>query len=674
MDEFSRAPNMVADEARLAKLRSLNLLDTEDEPAFDRLTRLASDILDVPVSLVSLVDVNRQFFKSQIGLQEPWSIKRETPLSHSFCQHVVNSGKDLIVDDARQNSLLADNLAINDLGVIAYAGIPLMTSDGYILGSFCAIDGQEKHWTERDIRILRDLAASVMTEIELRAELVERQKVEQDLRNTETKFRNVMETATDAIIILNEESRIEYCNPATTTIFGYSIQELLGESLDLLTPASEQQEFQIVLSQHIFHRRNEWQAIRLEGRHKDGYKIAIEAAFGTFLQDGDTFLSLIIRDISMRVEMEIALRESEERYLQILDSIPDIIFVKDRQSNLIWANKALLDYYDTSLIDLQGSHDTVYTDEDLSEQYAEGDMQVFNTGEAVFIREEPIVKHDGTVNIFSTAKTPIFDHRGEVVMVVGIARDISQRKQMEEDLKQALIQERELAKLKSGFVSTVSHEFRTPLAVIMSSTSMLTDYFDKISPERRATKLKTIKAQVMRLTRLMDDILLFSRADEVGLRFHPKLHDVNALMATIIEDVQVSYKDNIQIQFDTCEVGSQYIDEDLIRHIFQNLLTNAIKYSHPDSIVKARLDCQPDALIITVQDHGIGIPLENQKNLFKSFHRADNVGTIQGTGLGLSIVKHAVEAHGGTIDFTSIEGEGTTFVVKLPTSPPIQED
>ena len=157
----------IEDPDRLAALRRTLLLDSPQEPSFDRLTELASLILDAPVALVSLVDADRQFFKSCIGLPEPWAVERETPLSHSFCKHVVATGDPLIVNDAREHPLVRHNPAIDDLSVIAYAGIPLIL-DGQPLGSFCVIDGEPREWTEREVRILEGLAESAMTEIELR--------------------------------------------------------------------------------------------------------------------------------------------------------------------------------------------------------------------------------------------------------------------------------------------------------------------------------------------------------------------------------------------------------------------------------------------------------------------------------------------------------------------------
>jgi hypothetical protein len=157
--------------ARLAALRETALLDSPTEAAFDRLARLAARLLAAPVALVTLVDEDRQFFKSCIGLPEPWASRRETPLSHSFCQHAVALGEPLVIEDARTHPLVGDNLAIRDLGVIAYLGMPLITGDGLALGSFCVIDGVPRRWSAEDVATLADLAGSVMTEIELRAAL-----------------------------------------------------------------------------------------------------------------------------------------------------------------------------------------------------------------------------------------------------------------------------------------------------------------------------------------------------------------------------------------------------------------------------------------------------------------------------------------------------------------------
>lgn len=155
------------DPERVSALEATGLLDSDSDPVFDRHARLAAQVLNAPVALVSLVDADRQFFKSCLGLPEPWASQRVSPLSHSFCQHAVASRVPLIVDDAREHGLLRDNPAIRDMGVVAYAGIPLIDGDGNALGTLCVIDSQPRHWTSHQVQLLADLAASVVTEITL---------------------------------------------------------------------------------------------------------------------------------------------------------------------------------------------------------------------------------------------------------------------------------------------------------------------------------------------------------------------------------------------------------------------------------------------------------------------------------------------------------------------------
>ena len=150
--------SVIGDVDRLTKLIATNLLDVPPKQQFDMITALVMGILVVPVALVSLVDEDRQFFLSQQGLAEPWASSRETPLSHSFCQWVVSSEEPLIVEDAREDAVLLHNLAIRDLGVVAYAGQPIKAAGGKLIGSLCAIDGHPRSWTFEELATLKDLA------------------------------------------------------------------------------------------------------------------------------------------------------------------------------------------------------------------------------------------------------------------------------------------------------------------------------------------------------------------------------------------------------------------------------------------------------------------------------------------------------------------------------------
>jgi transcriptional regulator with GAF, ATPase, and Fis domain len=168
---FDEVAKALAEPGRLAALHDAALLDSAPEEPFDRLARLAARVVNAPVALVSALDRDRQFFKSCLGLPEPWATRRETPLSHSFCQHVVAAREPMMVSDARRDERVLDNLAIRDLGVIAYLGVPLITREGHALGTLCVIDRQPRIWTDDEINLVKDVAAAAVTEITLRGDL-----------------------------------------------------------------------------------------------------------------------------------------------------------------------------------------------------------------------------------------------------------------------------------------------------------------------------------------------------------------------------------------------------------------------------------------------------------------------------------------------------------------------
>jgi GGDEF domain-containing protein len=154
----------LGDPRRLAALAASGLVDSPPEAAFDRVTRLVSEVLQVPVALFTLVTAERQVFKSSVGVGE----LRGTPLSYSFCRHVVEDGAPLEVVDARSHPKVRDNPSVSELGLVAYLGVPLTTAAGVRLGALCAIDHQPRQWTGRDHGVLEDLASAAMAEIELR--------------------------------------------------------------------------------------------------------------------------------------------------------------------------------------------------------------------------------------------------------------------------------------------------------------------------------------------------------------------------------------------------------------------------------------------------------------------------------------------------------------------------
>ncbi len=255
---------------------------------------------------------------------------------------------------------------------------------------------------------------------------------------------------------------------------------------------------------------------------------------------------------------------------------------------------------------------------------------------------------------------------GELAYLASL-RDISQRKQAEIEISNALAREKELSELKSRFLSITSHEFRTPLTVISSSAAILQTFNHKLSEEKKDKHLETIQTYVTHASQLLEDILTLNRAETGKLTLIPEPVDLISFSQSLAEEIQlISPEHKIAFHASGVDSAQLVVDPKLLRQILINLLANAVKYSPAGGTVNFELAITETMANFKVEDCGIGIPPEDRQNLFDSFHRGNNVGTIRGTGLGLSIVKKCVAVHGGEISFTSEVGRGTTFNVIIP--------
>jgi signal transduction histidine kinase len=226
-----------------------------------------------------------------------------------------------------------------------------------------------------------------------------------------------------------------------------------------------------------------------------------------------------------------------------------------------------------------------------------------------------------------------------------------------------------LGELRSRFVSLVSHEFRTPLGVIMSAAENLDAYMDRLRPEQRQAQLQHVIQATRQMAKVMENVLLLGRAEAAHLEFKPVKVDLVSLCKAVAQQVESSTGAVCPIELKCGSSAEGRADETLLRHILTNLLTNAVKYSAAGRTVEFTLERRDGEALFRIRDHGIGIPAEDQARLFTSFHRGRNAAHVPGTGLGLVIVKHCVELHGGKIVCESKEGSGTTFTVTLPLAP-----
>lgn len=221
-------PGAVTDARRLEAIERSGLLSLQDTATLDQLISVIRDVLGVPVALVSVVSHDRQVFPIAQGLPEPWQSSGETPLSHSFCQHVVTSELPLQVDDAPANTLLCDNLAIRDLGVQAYLGTPIRDPDGFILGSLCAIDTQPRKWTARDLGVLEAFSATITTQLLARQALSEQRRYHQELIRQQEKLKRVTNTASVMLAELSTDFAHTFANRSYAELFDKSPDAIIG--------------------------------------------------------------------------------------------------------------------------------------------------------------------------------------------------------------------------------------------------------------------------------------------------------------------------------------------------------------------------------------------------------------------------------------------------------------
>ena len=240
----------------------------------------------------------------------------------------------------------------------------------------------------------------------------------------------------------------------------------------------------------------------------------------------------------------------------------------------------------------------------------------------------------------------------------------------ESDLRDALAHERELHELKTNFVNLVSHEFRTPLGIILASAEMLDRYLDRLAPDERREHLRDIQNSTRHMTGLMEEVLLLGRAEAGRMQCAPAPLDLAEFCAEIADELRSVTGGVCPIELSTGALDAPArADASLLRHIFTNLLSNAVKYSPPGSPVEFSIRRASGDAVFEVRDRGLGIPAEELPHLFTAFRRARNVSHIAGSGLGLVIVKRCVELHGGEVSIESHAGTGTTARVRLPLFP-----
>lgn len=268
---------------------------------------------------------------------------------------------------------------------------------------------------------------------------------------------------------------------------------------------------------------------------------------------------------------------------------------------------------------------------------------------------------DNDYYIFYTV--PLIEENEQVTQILIIEKNITELKKAEEKIYKSLQKEKQLNELKSRFVSMASHEFRTPLSTILSSSSLIARYQNPEQQDKRDKHIVRIQSSVRNLTSILNDFLSLDKLEQGKIHVANSKFNIESFSKEIIEEIENILKQNQTILYQHIGTNEIELDENILKNICFNLLSNAIKYSDEDKQIFFETKIEENEVQIKVKDQGIGIPKQDQKYLFERFFRAQNVTNIQGTGLGLNIVQKYVDLLNGNIRFESIENQGTTFFI-----------
>ncbi|WP_129628240.1 PAS domain-containing sensor histidine kinase, partial [Candidatus Oscillochloris fontis] len=512
--------------------------------------------------------------------------------------------------------------------------------------------------------------------------ITERVEALQAFKASEQRYRQMFEMhGLPKLILAPDTGQIINANPAAGRFYGYTVEQLKTlnmADLTLLPPEEVRHKLIQAIHSSIY-------SIECLHRGADGQPHNVEIFVGLIEFEDRNELYALITDVTERQRTRKALQEAydlmEQRVIaRTIELQRYAAQVQDLYNNApagyhsLDANGRFVQVNDTELRWLGYTREEMLGKKTFVDLISPATRPVFDHNFPIFKQqgwikglEFELVRKDGTTFPVLIDATAIIDDQGQFVHSRSTVYDMTERKQADDALRIAWQKEHELSELKSRFVSMASHEFRTPLAAILATTETLTIYRDRMNEAQIDARLDKIRQQVMHMKEIMEDVLQLARIQAGRMEFKPLIEDFDALCREIVEEYETQVRQPGRIAY-LCPQRPVLaeIDPRLMRQIISNLISNALKYSAPQSQVQVTLQREAHQVVLMVTDQGIGIPPDDLKRMFDPFHRATNVGTIAGTGLGLSITHQAVEMHHGTIQVVSEMDKGTTIRVAIP--------
>ena len=673
---------------RLRTLARYEVLGTGPEPAFDRLTSLAARLFRVPVVLISLVGETRQWLKSHHG----WNVC-ETDRDSSFCAHAIllrpTEGV-FVVPDATLDPRFADNPLVTGWpNVRFYAGAPLRTPGGQVLGSFCLLDVVPRTLAPEDQAVLTDLAATAMDALELRLtairheeEAAERRRAEAALQRSEKTLREIASNAPGMVYQFVWKSAgvfsLPFVGEGCREFFGVEPQAFYDRPKLIWEPFEPAD---IVTMRHAIAesaRTLEPCHFELPYRAPDGSNRWMQGmSRPERLEDGSTLWNGMLLDVTTRKHAQQELEDSHTLFRAVVNGTTDAVFIKCPESRYLLINPAGAAFLGKSAEEIIGRADDDFFSPETARQTRAHDLEVMATGSSRTFEDDDVVA--GVERTFLVTKSPYYDATGKLLGVIGIARDTTEQRRAAGALHAAKDEAERANNAKSDFLSRMSHELRTPLNAILGFGQLLEMHE---LPTKEQESVGHILKAGRHLLKLIDEVLAISRIEAGRLNLSVEAVSLSEMTGECLSLVrQMAREHGVRCE-DGCLPDSDHpatylmADRQRLRQVLLNLLTNAIKYNRPAGGVTLSCDRVPPAgeapdqrtrLRLSVTDTGIGLSEEEIGRLFTPFDRlkAEHTRT-EGTGLGLALSKGLVEAMGGTIGVRSTLGEGSTFWLELP--------
>lgn len=512
------------------------------------------------------------------------------------------------------------------------------------------------------LKIISDIFASAFL----------RKQKNEALLESEERFRLLVQHSADMITVVDRNGNLQYVSEAVGSILGYKAGERNGMPISRFTHPDDLNKISGTIEMLLNKKISSSSPQYIRVLNTNGTYVYLESIFTDQL-DNPAINGIVInsRDFTQHLALQEALRNSRNFLNAVINSASDPMFVKDSNYKWVLVNDAFcrLTGYEREALLGKTAFD-IFPDEEAN-NFMSSNQMVLNAEEMKDF-EVRFTDSKNKKHIIVSNLSFYQEESGEKYLIANL-RDETKRKELQEEINNALQKEKELNRLKSKFISMVSHEYRTPLTAILSSAELIELFGLDMEDNEKQEYLNNIKNSVDYLTSLLDDVLLINRAESGRMQFDPGQFELISFCKEIMKSMMDGIKCRIEFEaaFDSKNV---LMDKKLLRHILMNLLSNAVKYSKEKATVWLTADQSDGQIIFEVKDKGIGIPYEDQGHLFEPFFRADNVSHIPGSGLGLSIVKNCVDLHNGNISFESVPGEGTKFLVSLPCESSTCED